>query len=111
MPANVVKSYAEKLRKSVSELDEKWKKAEDIAKRKMSDENKRNEGYEPEKDDSFYPYVMGIFKNMFSKEDKSKLKLEAIMYAYSALFESEKYEVNHKSGKSKYKTDEWQIKI
>lgn len=104
MPANVVKSYADKLGKSVSELDDKWKKAESIAKEKMSDENKRNKGYDPEKDDSYYPYVMGIFKNMFSKEDKSKLKLEAIMYVYNALFETAEYEVNHRSGKSRYKT-------
>lgn len=56
MPNALVKKYAEVSGKEVGEVEKLWKKAVAIAK----DEGRK------EKDDNFYPYVVGILKNMLS---------------------------------------------
>ena len=56
MPSNIVKKYAEQTGKEVSEVEKLWKKAKAVA---------EGEGRK-EKDKDFYPYVVGILKNMLS---------------------------------------------
>lgn len=56
MPFAIVKKYADMTDTSVEEVEKLWKKAKAIAK---------GEGRDPKEND-FYPYVVGILKNMLS---------------------------------------------
>jgi hypothetical protein len=60
MPANIVKSFAEKSNMSVSQVEKLWDKAKGI----VQDE------YEiKESNDKFYPSVVGVLKKMLSIEE------------------------------------------
>lgn len=72
MPNSKIKADAERLGKPVKELEALWKKAEEIA----SEDFKKDS-------DKYYPYVMGIYKNMTECEEVAKLFGEV----HSVLFE------------------------
>lgn len=84
MPNALVKKYAEVSGKEIEEVEKLWKKAVALAK----DEGKK------EKDDSFYPYVVGILKNMLSiNEDMLSYKEYREVKALSEDIEEESEEV------------------
>jgi len=56
MPNALIKKYANLTGKEVEQVEKLWDKAKAIAKGEGRDE----------KDDSFYPYVVGILKRMLS---------------------------------------------
>lgn len=64
MPNKVIKSYAKKTGKSEDELEKKWKKAEEITKKKFG-------SYEDN-----YGYVMGVFKKMISLKESFIYKVK-----------------------------------
>lgn len=62
MPANVIKSLANKHNKSEKEVEKLWKKAKKIA----------SQEYDVKKDsDRFYALTMGVLKNMLGNKKES----------------------------------------
>ena len=60
MPANIVKSFAEKTDKSIEEVEILWKKAKEIA-------NKNGEG-------DNYEFITGILKKMLKLNETDSFK-------------------------------------
>lgn len=60
MPANIVKSFAEKTGKSVAEVEKLWDKAKESAKESGQSEN--------------YAYITGILKKMFGLNEHTSFK-------------------------------------
>lgn len=82
MPNAVIEKWAKKTNLSVDDLEEKWKMAEEIASEKFDED-----------DDSFYPYLMGIFKNSMSNKEMAKIESievisDILLSGYKTLFES-----------------------
>ena len=65
MPSNIIKGLAKKARVSVSEVEDKWKKAVDIAEETFG---KKERNF----DDNDYAYVTGIVKNMLGIRENKK---------------------------------------
>jgi hypothetical protein len=65
MPSPIVKSFADKTKKSFSEIEDKWKKSTEIVDKQYPDIKKDS--------DKYYKLVVGILKNMIGlKENKMK---------------------------------------
>jgi len=62
MPSNLVKSFAEKSKKSEEEVDKLFKKSEDIVKKQYKDVEVGS--------DSFYKLVVGVLKKMLGLNEE-----------------------------------------
>jgi len=60
MPANIVKSFADKTDKSIEEVETLWKKAKEIAKENGQEEN--------------YAFITGILKKMLKINETDSFK-------------------------------------
>ena len=65
MPANIIKSFADKTGKSEAEIEKEWEKAKEAARKSYKEE-----------DDAFYPAAVSILKNMLGiSESRAKTLL------------------------------------